>query len=369
MRSRISLLLLRIAALVGLAMSAAMHADYLRPVSAFCEAGSGCDQVRASHFSHLLGMPVPVIGIAGFSILIALSLARHPKGRMATLIAALGGAAAAIAFLAIQAFQIHAFCKLCVIVDTAAIVAGVAALVGYRTDVHRSDPAWPWVAAMVLWAVLPLAWARALPPPPVPPQISALWKPDTINVVEFADFECPYCRLLHPLLTEVMGAYAGRVHLTRLNMPLGSHQQARDAARAYCCADSLGKGDSMADALFSANDISQAGCERIAASLGLSLSTFEACVGAAKTDQRIESDIQRFKSSNLRGLPAVFIGRRLLIGMQSIETLRDAFATAAALDGQTGLLRALTWLLRCLGAVVTAVALALPVYAFRRARQ
>jgi predicted DsbA family dithiol-disulfide isomerase len=152
-------------------------------------------------------------------------------------------------------------------------------------------------------------------------------------------------------------------------MPLGSHQQARDAARAYCCADSLGKGDSMPDALFSANDISQAGCERIAASLGLSLSTFEACVGAAKTDQRIESDIQRFKSSNLRGLPAVFIGRRLLIGMQSIETLRDAFATAAALDGQTGLLRALTWLLRCLGAVVTAVALALPVYAFRRARQ
>jgi predicted DsbA family dithiol-disulfide isomerase len=125
----------------------------------------------------------------------------------------------------------------------------------------------------------------------------------------------------------------------------------------------------MADALFSANDISQAGCERIAVSLGLSLSTFKACVAAATTDERIESDIRRFKGSNLRGLPAVFVGRRLLIGMQSIETLRDAFATAAALDGKTGYLRALTWLLRCLGAVATAVALALPVYAFRRAGQ
>jgi predicted DsbA family dithiol-disulfide isomerase/uncharacterized membrane protein len=366
MRSRIPMLLLRIAALVGLGVSAAMQADYTRPVSALCEAGSGCDQVRASHFSHLFGIAVPVIGMAGFAVLIMLSLVRHPKASIATLIAALGGAAGAGVFLAIQAFKIHAFCKLCVIVDVSAIIAGAAAPVAYRAGANRRDPAWPWMAATALWAFLPLAWAKALPPPEVPAQISALWKPGAINVVEFADFECPYCRLLHPLLAEVMDAYAGRIHFTRLNMPLGSHPRARDAARAYSCADDLGMGDRMADALFAGEDIGPTGCERIAASLGIALETFRACVASASTEQRIESDIRRFREAKLRGLPAVFVGKRLLVGMQRAETLREAFAEAALQD-QTGSLQTLSsWLLKCLAVLGALLAITLPAYACRR---
>jgi uncharacterized membrane protein/predicted DsbA family dithiol-disulfide isomerase len=358
------MLLLRLAALFGLAVSAAMYVDYMRPISALCETGSGCDQVRASPFSHLLGVPVPVLGIAGFSVLVAVSLIRHPKARLATLIAALVGAAAAIVFLAIQAVSIRAFCKLCVIVDTSAIVAGAAALTGWRAGaLIRSEPVWPWVGAMALWAFLPFAWSRALPPPAVPPQISDLWKPGKINVVEFTDFECPYCRQLHPSLIEAMRSYEGLVHVTRLNVPLVSHRNARGAARAYCCADQNGKGDAMAEALFSANDITPGGCETLAVSLGLELSAYRACVASAPIEQRIESDTRRFREAKLRGLPSLFIGGRLLVGLKPVDELREAFAEA---HGGPSIYARLFWLFAGLGLVACLLAIALPGYAFWR---
>ena len=364
MRSRIAMLLLRLAALVGLGVSTAMHIDYMRPVSALCETGSGCDQVRASPFSQLLGIPVPVIGIAGFALLMAVSLVRHPKAKLATLIAALGGAAAAVVFLAIQAFSVRAFCRFCVVVDTSAIVAGVAALLGRADADVRSEPVWPWVGAMALWAFLPVAWVKAQPPPEVPRQISDLWKPGKINVVEFTDFECPYCRQLHPLLTEAMRSFEGQVHLARLNVPLASHRHARGAARAYCCAEQRGKAEAMADALFSASDITPDGCERLAVSLGLELSDYRACVASTPIEQRIEADIQRFRNAKLRGLPTVFIGSRLLVGTKPLDELREAFA--AAQGGQSIPVR-LFWLFACLGLVATLLAITLPVYAFWRA--
>jgi uncharacterized membrane protein/predicted DsbA family dithiol-disulfide isomerase len=361
-RYRVAMLVLRLAALIGLGVSAAMHVDYARPVSALCETGSGCDKVRASQFSHLLGIPVPVIGIAAFSLLLALSLVRNQKARLVTVIGAIGGLAAAVVFLTIQAFSIRAFCKLCVVVDASAIVAGAAAVIGRRAAAEiRTEPVWPWVGATVLWAVLPLAWARTLPPPPVPRQISELWRPNKINVVEFADFECPYCRQLHPLLSDVLEAYAGKAHLTRLNMPLGLHPHARDAARAYCCADDAGKGDRMADALFSASDLGPDGCEQIAVSLEISLPAFRACVASAATQRRIESEINRFTGAKLRGLPAVFVGDTLLIGMQSIDTLRDVFARS---DRRAKPHEALPWLLSVLGVIAALLALALPAFAF-----
>jgi uncharacterized membrane protein/predicted DsbA family dithiol-disulfide isomerase len=368
MRFRVPMLLLRVAALVGLGVSAAMHVDYQRPASALCQVGSGCDQVRASHFSHVSGIPVPVLGIAGFSLLIAASLIRHRKARLATLVIALGGAVAAILLLAIQAFAIHAFCKLCVIVDVSAIFAGAAAFLDNRRGAAlRREPVWQWVGAMALWVILPVAWAKSRPPPPAPTEISSLWKAGKINVVEFADFECPYCRQLHPTLAEVMRSYEGKVHFARLNMPLPSHRQALDAARAYCCADDVGRGDAMADALFSADDIGPSGCERIAAALAMDLSAFRACVASGPTEQRIESDVRRFKAAGLRGLPAVFVGNRLLVGMQPVERLREAFAESSS-DGSLGPLPAFPfWLLACLGVIAGALALALPTYAFLRA--
>ena len=144
-------------------------------------------------------------------------------------------------------------------------------------------------------------------------------------------------------MTEVLDQYADRVNFVRLNVPLPSHAQARPAARAYCCAEDQGKGDQMAHALFQSDELTPEACEKIAASLGLSLPAYQACVHDSSTDARIDEQIQRVKKAGLVGLPTVWIGDQVLVGLQPVETLRDAFAQAARGPGPTRLPTALLW--------------------------
>ena len=74
MARRLPALVFHLALLVAIGVSTALLIDYLRPLPAFCDTGSGCDQVRASPYARLLGIPLPLIGLTGFVGLIALSL-------------------------------------------------------------------------------------------------------------------------------------------------------------------------------------------------------------------------------------------------------------------------------------------------------
>jgi protein-disulfide isomerase len=212
--------------------------------------------------------------------------------------------------------------------------------------------------------LFPGGWALVQPSPPVPREIASLWEPGKINVVEFADFQCPFCRQLHPRMTEVLSEYEGRVHFVRLNMPLPSHSQAWTAARAYCCADDQAKGPAMADALFQSPSLTPEACEKLAASLGLSMSDYRACVTSASTDARIDDQIKRVKSAGLAGLPTVWIGDQVLVGLQPIETLRATFAQAARGKPPTRLPTALLW-----AAFATALAIVAAVAMRARADQ
>src|SRR4051812_10424254 len=108
--SRLSIVALG-AAVVGLGASVASLYDYLGPEPAFC-AESGCATVRASAWSHPLGVPMPLLGIAFFVAAIALAFIDAPKLRK--LLAVLG-AVWAVLLISLQAFVIGAWCKLCMI--------------------------------------------------------------------------------------------------------------------------------------------------------------------------------------------------------------------------------------------------------------
>lgn len=338
MRSSVALVIFRLAISVALAVSAALLVDYLRPLPAFCDLSGGCGAVRASALGRA-GALMPSVGLIGFATLMITSLVRGGSSRWLLRTSA-AGAIAAVALLLVQAFVVGAFCRLCVIVDLAAIVAFGALLVHRRASSspevsHSKTDRWLWGGTSALAIAVPIAIGVLQPSPPVPREIAELWKPGKINVVEMTDFQCPFCRRLHPVMVEAMRAHGDRVHFVRLNMPLRSHPQARGAARAFVCADRQGKGEEMADALFAARELSPEHCEKLAEGLGLSMPTFRACVSDSATDAKIDADAARVTASGFQGLPTVWIGNERLMGLQPSGKVFEAFARAASDVGNT----------------------------------
>ena len=95
------------------------------------------------------------------------------------------------------------------------------------------------------------------------------YRPGKINVVEFADFECPACRRFSGILKDALASCGDRVHFVRLNKPLDMHPYAPDLARAYVCGQAQKVVEPMADALFATQDMTPAGIDKLAQTLGL----------------------------------------------------------------------------------------------------
>ena len=144
-----------------------------------------------------------------------------------------------IAFLVLETLVIGVFCKFCVVVDLSALVAAIAGFRLYAsTETSREPPFLLWLGALVAAVGLPLSIAQLAPPSPVPDSVRGLWKPDQVNVIEFSDFECPFCRMTHPALEAALhGASDLKINFIRKTLPLPSHPNAREASRAYLCAD------------------------------------------------------------------------------------------------------------------------------------
>lgn len=361
-----SLPVLRVAALVALAASTALLSDYTADAPSFCSAASGCGAIRQSALSHIsFGegkfVPLPAFGVAGFVLLFLSSLLER---RATQAIALIGGAAAAY-FLYVQAFVLQTFCWLCVTTDVSALVAAGAAATlrpAMWDDEHRSRlKPWLWWAFGALAVVAPLMWPKVKLAPPVPAGVQARYVAGKINVIEFADFQCPACRRFHGILKPELEKYGDRAHFVRLNKPLDMHPNAKDAARASVCAEAQGKVEQMADALFQAPDLSPGAIDKLAEGVGLHAGLFEKCMMDPQTSARVEKESSLLVPPDLEGLPTTYIGGKRLLGVQSAETVADALARAGRGEGLSGISGYVY------GAIVAFVALLLLRFGLRRA--
>lgn len=336
------LLVLRLSVLVGLAASAALLSDYTADSPTFCGAASGCGAVRASEFSRVsLGdgkfVPLPWLGVLGFAswfLATWLSLG-------ATRLAAAAGGLIGVTLLFVQAFVIQRFCWLCVTSDLGALVAALSAVrlgqVNGQHELQSRLRPWAWWVLAALALAAPLAWPTVKPAPAVPAAVLRHYQPNKINVVEFADFQCPACRRFAGILKAALADYEGRVHFVRLNKPLEMHRNARDAARAAVCAEAQSKAEPMADALFSTDDLTPNGIGEVARAVGLDLGEFERCLADAATEARVARESSWLVPPEFEGLPTTYIGGRRLLGVQSPETLADALERAARGEGHRGM--------------------------------
>ncbi|HEX3597185.1 MAG TPA: DsbA family protein [Polyangiaceae bacterium] len=339
------LVLSRSAMLVALAGSAALYMQYLDPGdAAFCGLKSGCEAVRKAGFSYVFGsrfLSVPLFGLIAYGAVLAASV-RAPRSKTTFFLTVAGGVFGA-ALLAVQAFYVHAFCWLCATVDTAALVAAGAMLLDARSPATSGEPLprWGWAALAGLALAAPIAWVNVKPSPPVPAAVAALYEPNKINVVEFADFECPFCRAYHPVLQQVLHDYPPtQVNFLRKHMPLGAHEQAMPAARADVCAEAQGKGEELASRLVEI-ELSPSADRRAALEVGVDAGKFDSCLASSAPDARIKADTELLERAGFEGLPTTYVGNKRLLGAVSEAAVRDAFERAKKGEGAGGIPAAL----------------------------
>lgn len=327
---------------LGLASSAALLVDYTTSSPVFCADTGGCEALRQTAFAHPLGLPLPALGLAGFVVLAMLGLGRGPFLRRANLVLSVLGGAIGLVLLALQLVLGH-FCPFCTAVDLSAAVLAVLAVGRARSGWDPPSGALASVGAsfgLAAAVAAPIAWGRfqANKLPRVIAEELAHTPPGEVTIVDFVDFECPFCRQMQEELAPKILARKDKVRLVRKLVPLTRiHPHALAAARAACCADVLGQGDAMADALFrtKVEDLTPEGCAEIAASLGLPLDRYRECLASPEPDARLAKDRQTFDQAAAKGdgLPLMWVGAHKMMGAKDDETLARALGDALARAG------------------------------------
>jgi uncharacterized membrane protein/predicted DsbA family dithiol-disulfide isomerase len=338
-------MVLRAAALVGLGASSFLLVDYLRPAPIFCD--EGCDVVRLSEYSAWFGIPTPVFGVVFFAVVLALAVMPALGARRLLVAAASVGALAALAFITIQLRVLHTVCPYCMVVDGSALVVALFAVLT-RSEPAKESTTW-WTSFVLVGAaavLLPfgLAWARekemATPvaggvvQDQLPEPIAREQRPGVVTVVEFVDFECPVCRRFHGNLQEAIASFRpGSVRVVRKNRPLRSiHANADSAARAYCCGTEMGKGEEMAEQLFSVpiDQLDEKGTLAIAGKLGLDGAAFQECLGSAKTRLCVHEDEKDADAAGVpEAAPIFWVGNQKFEGSRPTDVIRRALEKAS----------------------------------------
>ncbi len=144
-----------------------------------------------------------------------------------------------------------------------------------------------------------------------------------IEMVEFSDFQCPFCLRAHATVDQVLKSYGDRIHFVYRHYPLPNHPNARPAAEASACAAEQGKFWQYHDRLFEQQSkLSEDDLKAHAAALGLDAPKFNACVDSHKYKSLVDTDVKDGDEAGVNGTPAFFINGRLLSGAQPMEAFR-----------------------------------------------
>jgi len=144
-----------------------------------------------------------------------------------------------------------------------------------------------------------------------------------IELIEFSDFQCPYCLRAHPTIKQVLSTYGDRIRFVYRNYPLPSHPNARPAAEAAQCALEQGQFWPYHDRLFAnPNKLSDDDLKAAAAALGMDAGQFNACFDSHKYRARVEADMQAGNEAGVNGTPAFFINGRMLSGAQPFDEFK-----------------------------------------------
>lgn len=144
-----------------------------------------------------------------------------------------------------------------------------------------------------------------------------------VTLVEFSDFQCPYCALAVGKIAGILKAYPRDVKLVFKQYPLDSHPQARISAQAAVAAQRQGKFWQMHDVMFAhRKELSRQAILGWAAGLGLDMKKFEADLDSEAVKKAVERDIDEGDAAGVEGTPTVYIDGQRYNGDLDLSAVR-----------------------------------------------
>lgn len=146
-----------------------------------------------------------------------------------------------------------------------------------------------------------------------------------ITMIEYSDFQCPFCQRHLPTLDRILADYKGKVRLVYRHFPLNSiHPQAQKAAEASECAGEQGKFWEMHDKLFENQTALQIdNLKQYAKDLGLNTSQFNNCLDTSKFASKVNQQATEAQNSGITGTPGTWVGDQLVKGAYPYDTFKQ----------------------------------------------
>ena len=157
--------------------------------------------------------------------------------------------------------------------------------------------------------------------PGTAPQVGG--KEPKITLIEFSDFQCPYCSRAKGTLDELQKIYKNDLQITFRHYPLPFHNNATPAAIAAVAAAEQGKFWQMHDKLFANQQaLASADLDKYATEIGLDMAKFKAAMDNPKTKAQVESDTKMGSNFGVGGTPAFFLNGRSFSGAYPLDSFK-----------------------------------------------
>ena len=145
-----------------------------------------------------------------------------------------------------------------------------------------------------------------------------------VEIVEFSDFQCPFCQRLVGTLDRLKAEYGDEIRLVFKDFPLPNHAEAFKAAEAGLCANAQGKFWELHDTLFEKQEeLEVADLKRHAGELGMDQGAFDACLDSGRFAEQVNADLRHGQALGIQSTPTVFINGRAVMGAAPYEVFEE----------------------------------------------
>jgi protein-disulfide isomerase len=165
----------------------------------------------------------------------------------------------------------------------------------------------------------------------------------TVAVVEYSDFECPFCQRHHPTMQQIMDTYKDDVVWVYRHFPLSFHPNAQKAAEASECANELGGNEAFwkfTDGVFALDALSNDAFVTVAKGAGLNEAAFKTCLNSGKYAKHVQDDMNGGSAAGVNGTPGNIVvnlktnENRIVSGAQPFSAFKSAIDALLGSDAQ-----------------------------------